>query len=137
MRAAREKDLLTAMLINYPGTIAELRELYPRYEQALVSNDVAGDRWPGRTGPPKPDLGPSSGRMEDCLRPRIDTSLKAALNRYISPASLLVHPMPFVPNPGLLLPNAILLGSAITFQLFFLQQLLEIHSAAFWAVTLS
>ena len=28
------------MLINDPATIAELRELYPRYEQALVSNDV-------------------------------------------------------------------------------------------------
>jgi len=47
------------------------------------------------------------------------------------------QPALFVPNPGSFLPNAILLGSAITFQLFFLQQLLEIHSAAFWAVTLS
>src|SRR5580700_9339199 len=28
------------MLINDPSTVAELRELYPRYEQALVSNDV-------------------------------------------------------------------------------------------------
>ena len=28
------------MLINDPDTVAELRELYPRYEQALVSNDV-------------------------------------------------------------------------------------------------
>ena len=28
------------MLINDPATIAELRELYPRYEEALVSNDV-------------------------------------------------------------------------------------------------
>jgi Protein of unknown function (DUF3225) len=28
------------MLINDPATVAELRELYPRYEQALVSNDV-------------------------------------------------------------------------------------------------
>ena len=28
------------MLINDPATIAELRELYPRYEQALVTNDV-------------------------------------------------------------------------------------------------
>jgi hypothetical protein len=40
MRAARQKDVLTAMLINHPDTVAELRELYPRYEQALVSNDV-------------------------------------------------------------------------------------------------
>ncbi len=40
MRAAREKDVLTAMLINDPATVAELHELYPRYEQALVSNDV-------------------------------------------------------------------------------------------------
>jgi len=31
---------LTAMLINDPVTVAELRELYPRYEEALVSNDV-------------------------------------------------------------------------------------------------
>lgn len=28
------------MLINDPATIAELRELYPRYEEALVSNDI-------------------------------------------------------------------------------------------------
>jgi hypothetical protein len=40
MRAAHEEDVLTAMLINDPATVAELRELYPRYEQALVSNDV-------------------------------------------------------------------------------------------------
>jgi len=40
MRAAPEEDVLTDMLINDPGTLAELRELYPRYEQALVSNDV-------------------------------------------------------------------------------------------------
>ena len=40
MRAAGEEDVLTTMLINDPATVAELRELYPRYEQALVSNDV-------------------------------------------------------------------------------------------------
>jgi Protein of unknown function (DUF3225) len=40
MRAAQEVDVLTGMLINDPATVAELRELYPRYEQALVSNDV-------------------------------------------------------------------------------------------------
>ena len=28
------------MLINDPATVAELRALYPRYEQALVTNDV-------------------------------------------------------------------------------------------------
>ena len=28
------------MVINDPATVAELQELYPRYEQALVSNDV-------------------------------------------------------------------------------------------------
>jgi hypothetical protein len=28
------------MLINDPTTVAELRELYPRYEAALVNNDV-------------------------------------------------------------------------------------------------
>ena len=28
------------MLINDPDTVAELRELYPRYERALVTNDV-------------------------------------------------------------------------------------------------
>jgi hypothetical protein len=28
------------MLINDPATVAELRELYPRYEAALVENDV-------------------------------------------------------------------------------------------------
>jgi Protein of unknown function (DUF3225) len=40
MRAARQEDVLTDMLINDPATLAELRELYPRYEEALVSNDV-------------------------------------------------------------------------------------------------
>jgi Protein of unknown function (DUF3225) len=40
MRAAHTEDVLTAMLINDPATVAELRELYPRYEEALVSNDV-------------------------------------------------------------------------------------------------
>ena len=28
------------MIINDPETVAELAELYPRYEQALISNDV-------------------------------------------------------------------------------------------------
>ena len=28
------------MLVNDAGTVAELRELYPRYEKALVENDV-------------------------------------------------------------------------------------------------
>jgi len=36
MRAAHQEDVLTTMLINDPATIAELRELYPRYEEALV-----------------------------------------------------------------------------------------------------
>ncbi len=40
MRAAQQKDVLTTMVINDPATLAELRELYPRYEQALVANDV-------------------------------------------------------------------------------------------------
>jgi hypothetical protein len=40
MRAAHQEDVLTAMLINDPATVAELRELYPRYEEALVANDV-------------------------------------------------------------------------------------------------
>ena len=40
MRVAHQEDVLTAMLINHPATVAELRELYPRYEQALVTNDV-------------------------------------------------------------------------------------------------
>jgi hypothetical protein len=40
MRAAHQEDVLTEMLINDPATIAELRALYPRYEEALVSNDV-------------------------------------------------------------------------------------------------
>jgi hypothetical protein len=40
MRVAGEEDVLSSMLINDPSTVAELRELYPRYEQALVSNDV-------------------------------------------------------------------------------------------------
>jgi hypothetical protein len=31
---------LTEMSINDPETVAELRELYPRYEQALINNDV-------------------------------------------------------------------------------------------------
>jgi Protein of unknown function (DUF3225) len=38
--AAHAEDILSAVPINDPATIAELRELYPRYEQALVSNDV-------------------------------------------------------------------------------------------------
>jgi hypothetical protein len=40
MRAAHQEDVLTAMPINDPATVAELRELYPRYEEALVTNDV-------------------------------------------------------------------------------------------------
>jgi Protein of unknown function (DUF3225) len=40
MRAAHQENVLMSMVINDPETIAELRELYPRYEQALVSNDV-------------------------------------------------------------------------------------------------
>ena len=28
------------MTVNLPGVLAELQELYPRYEQALVNNDV-------------------------------------------------------------------------------------------------
>jgi hypothetical protein len=40
MRAAHQEDVLTDMLINDPATVAELRELYPRYEEALVANDV-------------------------------------------------------------------------------------------------
>ena len=40
MRAAHAEDILSDMLVNDPDTIAELRELYSRYEQALVSNDV-------------------------------------------------------------------------------------------------
>jgi hypothetical protein len=31
---------VTSQEINLPEVVAELRELYPRYEQALVSNDV-------------------------------------------------------------------------------------------------
>ena len=31
---------MTVTLINDPDTVAELRELYPRYEHALVTNDV-------------------------------------------------------------------------------------------------
>jgi hypothetical protein len=38
MRAACEKAVL--MIINDPAIVAELEQLYPRYEQALVSNDV-------------------------------------------------------------------------------------------------
>jgi hypothetical protein len=37
---ALQEDVLTGMLINDPDTVAELRELYPRYEHALVTNDV-------------------------------------------------------------------------------------------------
>ena len=40
MRAADEENVLTETEINHPETVAELQELYPRYEQALVSNDV-------------------------------------------------------------------------------------------------
>jgi hypothetical protein len=40
MRAAHQEGVLTVMLINDPATVAELRALYPRYEEALVSNDV-------------------------------------------------------------------------------------------------
>jgi len=40
MRAAHQENVLTDMQINDPATVAELRELYPRYEEALVSNDV-------------------------------------------------------------------------------------------------
>jgi hypothetical protein len=40
MRAAHAEDVLTTMVINDPSTVAELSELYARYEQALVSNDI-------------------------------------------------------------------------------------------------
>lgn len=40
MRVAHQENVLTDMQINDPATVAELRELYPRYEEALVSNDV-------------------------------------------------------------------------------------------------
>src|ERR1700734_1492112 len=40
MCTALQENVLTVMLINDPDTVAELRALYPRYEQALVSNDV-------------------------------------------------------------------------------------------------
>jgi hypothetical protein len=40
MCPALQEDVLTGMLINDPDTVAELRELYPRYEHALVTNDV-------------------------------------------------------------------------------------------------
>jgi hypothetical protein len=40
MRAAHQEDVLTAMTINDPATVAELRELYPLYEEALVTNNV-------------------------------------------------------------------------------------------------
>ena len=40
MRAAHQEDVLTAMKINDPDIVAELRELYPRYEEALVTNNV-------------------------------------------------------------------------------------------------
>jgi hypothetical protein len=38
VRAAAKEDIL--MVVNDPDTVAELQALYPRYEQALVSNDV-------------------------------------------------------------------------------------------------
>ena len=40
MCTALQEDVLTGMLINDPDTVVELRELYPRYEHALVTNDV-------------------------------------------------------------------------------------------------
>jgi Protein of unknown function (DUF3225) len=40
MRATHPENVLTTMLINDPATVAELNALYPRYEQAMVSNDV-------------------------------------------------------------------------------------------------
>jgi hypothetical protein len=40
MRVADKENVLTDLQINDPETVAELRELYPRYEQALVNNDV-------------------------------------------------------------------------------------------------
>jgi hypothetical protein len=40
MCAALQENVLTGILINDPDTLAELRELYPRYEHALVTNDV-------------------------------------------------------------------------------------------------
>jgi hypothetical protein len=40
MRATDQENVLTDLHINDPTTVAELRELYPRYEEALVSNDV-------------------------------------------------------------------------------------------------
>jgi hypothetical protein len=76
MRAAREKDVLTAMVINDPET----------------------------------------GHFP-CLLPGANCAVR--------------------PCSGVFLPDAILLGVTINFQLCFVKQLLEIYSAAFWAVTLS
>jgi predicted small integral membrane protein len=38
VRTAGKEDVL--MIVNDPDVVAELEALYPRYEQALVSNDV-------------------------------------------------------------------------------------------------
>jgi hypothetical protein len=40
MRVADKENVLTNLQVNDAETVAELRELYPRYEQALVNNDV-------------------------------------------------------------------------------------------------
>jgi hypothetical protein len=40
MRVANKENVLTDLQVNDPETVAELQELYPRYEQALVNNDV-------------------------------------------------------------------------------------------------
>ena len=86
MRAAGEEDVLSAMLINDPATVAELRELYPRYEQALVSNDVetlVSMFWAGpyvaRFGPTETLYG--IGEIEAFRKGRSPANLARAIQR--------------------------------------------------------
>src|ERR1700733_8146586 len=74
------------MLINDPSTVAELRELYPRYEQALVSNDVEtlmsmfwASPYVARFGPTESLYG--IGEIEAFRKGRSPANLQRAIKR--------------------------------------------------------
>jgi hypothetical protein len=72
--------------INDPATVAELRELYPRYEQALVTNDVDtlvsmfwASPWVARFGPTESLYGISE--IEEFRKGRSPANLARTIKR--------------------------------------------------------
>jgi hypothetical protein len=105
MRAAGEEDVLTAMLINDPATVAELRELYPRYEQALVSNDVEtlmsmfwASPYVARFGPPRAST--ASARLRPFAKDAPQPTWREPSNGSISSPSARTSPASRWPSSG-------------------------------------